>query len=48
MNESREEEPTIVAPASARHLFDTLGAARDAKVTAEALELDTIHRLCLA
>ena len=48
MNEYREEEPAIVAPSNARELFDTLAAARNARIAAEARELDTIHRLCLA
>jgi hypothetical protein len=48
MSESRNEEQAVVVPPNARPLFDTLATARAAKISAEALELDTIHRLCLA
>jgi hypothetical protein len=48
MNESREDELAVALPSNARTLFDTLAAARKARIAAEALELDTIHRLCVA
>jgi len=48
MNESREDELALALPSNTRTLFDTLAAARKARIAAEALELDTIHRLCLA
>ena len=48
MNEYREEDPATVAPSNGRELFDTLAAARNSRIVAEAQELDTIHRLCLA
>jgi hypothetical protein len=48
LNESREDELAVALPSNARTLFDTLAAARKARIAAEALELDTIHRLCVA
>jgi hypothetical protein len=48
VNESREDELAVALPSNARTLFDTLAAARKARIAAEALELDTIHLLCVA
>jgi hypothetical protein len=48
MNEFREDELAVALPSNVRTLFDTLAAARKARIAAEALELDTIHRLCVA
>ena len=40
MNESREDELAVALPSNTRTLFDTLAAARKARIAAEALELE--------